>query len=273
MAGLPLLTLATLLFNLMVGIGMSEAVAQAEPLAVAATPSLKPAFHEIVPMFENEFGVKVAVQYGPSQVLRRQIEQGAPVDVFLPGAVDELEILHRKGLTLNGGPRIYAQTSLVLVMSASSRALAVSLRDEYPNRTMRLVLGDPQTSALGAITSRALTMLDPGFKQRFKTIYARQSDEVMHAVQDGSADVGIVFRSDAIGNGHVRIIDETPAGAHITVRFGEAVVSTCREESREAAEQFSNFITSPRIQKLLHKYGFEPVTSLARGERGKQVAP
>lgn len=145
MAGLHLLTLATLLFNLMVGIGTNEAVAQAEPLAIAATPSLKPAFREIVPMFEHEYGVKVAVQYGPSQVLRRQIEQGAPVDVFLPGAVEELEILQRKGLTLNSGPRIYAQTSLVLIMSASSRALAVSLHDEHANRTMRLVLGDPQT--------------------------------------------------------------------------------------------------------------------------------
>lgn len=266
-------TLATLLITLMVGVGAHESLAQTEPLAIAATPSLKPALHEIVPMFEHEYGVKVMVQYGPSQILRRQIEQGAPVDVFLPGAVDELDILHRKGLTLNGEPRIYAQTSLVLIMSASSRALAVSLHDEHANRTMRLVLGDPQTSALGAITSRALTMLDPAFKQRFKTSYARQSDDVMHAVQDGKADVGIVFRADAIGNGHVRIIDETPAGARITVRFGEAVVSTCREDSRAAAEQFSNFITSPRIQKLLHKHGFEPVTSREERVVGNRVMP
>lgn len=91
-------------------------------------------------------------------------------------------------------------------------------------------------------------------------MYARQSDEVMSAVQGGKADVGIVYRVDAIGNGQVRIIDETPAGAHISVRFGEAVVWTCRDESRAAAAQFSDFITSPRIQKLLHKYGFEPAS-------------
>ena len=265
--------LATLLVILVTWMGMPGGAVQAEPLAIAATPSLKPAFREIIPMFENEYGVKVTVEYGPSQVLRRQIEQGAPIDVFLPGAVDELEILHHKGLTLNGAPCIYAQTSLVLVMAASSRALAVSLHDEHANRTTRLVLGDPQTSALGAITSRALTMLDPAFKQRFKTIYARQSDEVMHAVQDGNADVGIVFRVDAIGNGHVRIIDETPAGAHITVRFGEAVVWTCRDESRAAAEQFSRYFASPRIQKLLLKYGFEPVTAVEGGNGGRRTVP
>lgn len=265
--------LATLLVTLVVWMGVPGDAAQAELLAIAATPSLKPAFQEIIPMFERESGVKVRVEYGPSQVLRRQIEQGAPIDLFFPGSVDELEVLHRKGLTLDGAPRIYAQTSLVLVMSASSRALAVSLHDEHAIRTTRLVLGDPQTSALGAITSRALTMLDPAFKERFNTIYARQSDEVMHAVQDGNADVGIVFRVDAIGNGHVRIIDETPAGGHVTVRFGEAAVWTCREELRADAEQFSRYFASPRIQKVLLKYGFEPVAVIERGHGGRRTAP
>lgn len=273
MAGLPLVMLVTAVFNLIVGIGAIESTAQAESLVIAATPSLKSAFREIVPMFESEYGVNVHVEYGPSQVLRRQIEQGAPVDVFFPGAVDELEILHRKGLTLSGVPRVYAQTSLVLVMSPSSRALAVSLHDEHADRTTRLVLGDPQTSALGTITSRALTMLDPGFKQRFKTIYARQSDEVMNAVQEEKADVGIVFRVDAIGNRHVRIIDEMPAGARITVRFGQAVVWTCRDEARVAAEQFSEFFLSPRIQKLLLKYGFEPATSHEGETKVARTAP
>src|SRR5689334_8201193 len=83
-----------------------------------AAHSLKPAFQEIVPMFEKEYGAKVSVVYGPSHTLRRQIEKGAEIDVFLPEAVEEVERLHKKGLTLNGGPRIYAQTSLVLVMSS-----------------------------------------------------------------------------------------------------------------------------------------------------------
>ncbi|GMV49552.1 molybdate ABC transporter substrate-binding protein [Nitrospirales bacterium NOB] len=251
---------AIVVLGFVIGVGTAANPVQAEPLVIGATSSLKPAFQEIIPMFENEYGASVKVQYGPSQTLRRQIEQGAPIDVFLPGALEEVETLYEKGLTLNGAPRVYAQTSLVLVMSTSSRALAVSLRDEFANRTTRLVLGDPQTSSLGAITNRALTMLDPGYRQRFKTMYARQSDEVMSAVQGGKADVGIVYRVDAIGNGQVRIIDETPAGAHISVRFGEAVVWTCRDESRAAAAQFSDFITSPRIQKLLHKYGFEPAS-------------
>lgn len=235
--------------------------AQAETLTIGAAPSLKAAFQEIVPMFEKEYGAAVDLVYGPSQTLRRQIEEGAPIDVFLPAAVEEVEKLHDKGLTLNGSPRIYAQTSLVLVMSAVSQALSVSFHDVLLDRGTRVALGDPQTSALGAITARALTKLEPAYKTRFKLLYAQHSEDVMHLVRMGKADVGMVYRVDAINNGQVRIIDETPAGTHTPVRFGGAVVWTCRQASRPVADQFVDFIASPRIQKLLLKYGFDPVPS------------
>ena len=102
-------------------------------LTIGAVHSLKGAFEEIVPMFEKEYGATVRVVYGPSQTLRRQIEKGAPIDVFL-SAAEEIEKLQKKGLTLNGGLRIYAQTSLVLVMSATSHAIQVSFHDVLLNR-------------------------------------------------------------------------------------------------------------------------------------------
>ena len=232
----------------------------AETLTVGAAPSLKAAFREILPMFEREYDATVHVVYGPSQTLRRAIEKGDPIDVFLPAAVEEVEKLHEKGLTLNGAPRIYAQTSLVLVMSTASRAIAVSLRDALPNRATRIALSDPQTSSLGAITAKALTKLDPAYKNRFNLLYAQHNEDLMNLVHTGKADVGIVYRVDAINNGQVRIIDEAPAGTHTPIRFGEAVVWTCRQASLTVAKEFVDFIASPRIQKLLLKYGFDSVS-------------
>jgi molybdate transport system substrate-binding protein len=72
-----------------------------------------------------------------------------------------------------------------------------------------------------------------------------------------------VYRADAINSGQVRIIDEAPSGRSIPVIFGQAVVSTCRQDSLQAAEQFVNFMTSPRIQKLLLKYGFDAMPTKA----------
>lgn len=83
----------------------------------------------------------------------------------------------------------------------------------------------------------------------------------MNLIQTGKADVGLVYRVDAMNRGQVRISDEAPIGASVPVQFGQAVVWTCREESLPLAEAFFDFIMSPRIQKLLLKYGFEPVAS------------
>lgn len=79
---------------------------QAEPLTVGAPPSLRAAFSDILPLFVQEYGAEVHVDYTPSKTLLHQIEKGAPVDVFLSAGVEEVEYLHKKGLTLNGRPRV-----------------------------------------------------------------------------------------------------------------------------------------------------------------------
>ena len=238
-------------------------MAQAESLTVGAPPSVRAVFTEILPMFEREYGASVNVVYGPSKTLSHQIEQGAPIDVFLAAGVDEVMQLHKKGLTLNGRPRIYAQTSLVLVMSTNSLATLVSLHDALPNRTTRIALGDPRTSSLGDITARAISRLNPTYldKSRSHIVHAAHSEDIISLIHTGKADVGLVYRVDAINGGQLRISDEAPTGSYMPVQFGQAVVWTCREASLGVAEEFLDFMMSPRIQKLLLKYGFDPVPS------------
>jgi molybdate transport system substrate-binding protein len=146
-------------------------------------------------------------------------------------------------------------------MPAASPALFVSFGDVLPNRAIRVALADPRTSSLGDITARALARLDPAYKDRSNLLHARDSEDIVTLLSTGEADVGIVYRVDAISSGHVRIIDEAPAGSYMPVQFGEAIVWTCREASRPVAEAFLDFMTSPRIQKLLVQYGFDPVPS------------
>jgi molybdate transport system substrate-binding protein len=261
MGGIRRCSMVMVVLSGLLGAVAAVAPAQAETLTVAASHSLKGAFDEIVPMFEKEHGATVQIVYGPSQTLRRQIETGAGIDVFL-AASEEIEKLQKKGLTLNGGLRTYAQTSLVLVMSATSHAIQVSFHDVLVNRGTRIAVGDLDTSALGVITARALKKLDAAYRNHFRLLHARHNEEIVRLVHTGEADVGIVYRVDAIHNsGQVRIIDETPGGTYIPVQFGQAVVWTCRDEARGVAEEFFDFIASARIQKLLLKYGFDPVPS------------
>lgn len=263
MTGIRNLTVAIAVTCGLAGVVATENPVQAETLTIGAAPSLKAAFQEIVPMFEREYGATVQVVYGASPTLRQEIENGAAIDVFLPASVAELEKLRRKGLTLNGEPRVFAQTSLVMVMSSASRTMPISFHDALPNRAIRIALGDPKTSSLGEITARALIKFDPAYayKSRFKLVHAEHGEDIVNLVHMGKADMGIIYRVDAINNSEVRIIDETPAGAHTPIQFGGAVVSTCREASLGVAEEFVDFMASPRIRKLLLHYGFNPVPS------------
>ena len=256
------LGIAAMFLSGLTGFGMG-APAYGETLSIAAPHSLRAPFQEIVRLFEQENGVPVEVQYGPSQVLRHQIEQGAQIDVFLSESLHEVEMLHQKGLTLLGGPRQYAQTSLVIVMSSASPATAIALEETPARGPLRVALIDPKASSLGVIAVKALTQMDFSGHQRARIVPALHTDEVVRLISGGDADVGVIYRADAINSGQVRIIDETPAGHSIPIVFGQAVVSTCRQGSLQAAEQFMNFMMSPRIQKLLLKYGFDAMPTKA----------
>jgi molybdate transport system substrate-binding protein len=255
MIGMKKLSIAVTVIGL--GVLATGTPARSETLTVAAAPTLRAAFQEIVPMFEQEHAASLHVQYGPSQTFRRQIEQGTPIDVFLPESWQELEALQQKGLTLLGGPRHYAQSTLVLVMSSASPATAISFAEASPNRALHVAVVDPKTSAFGAIAVKALKRLDPFASHYSRIVPAHDTDDVVRLVSGGAAHVGVVHRVDAINSGDVRIIDEAPGGRSIPILFGQAVVSTCRETSLPVAEQFVNFMMSPRIQKLLLKYGFD----------------
>ena len=231
--------------------------AQAEPLTVGAPPSFRAAFNEILPMFEREYSTSVHIVYTPSKTLLRQIEEGTPIDVFLSAGVEEVEHLFENGLTLNGRPRIFAQTSLVLVMPADSTTALISFREALANHTTRIALGDPETSYLGEVTARELTKLQPTYKSRSHILYASHSDDILNLIRTGKADVGLVYRANLINSGYVRISDEVPIGTDVPIQFGQAVVSTSRASLRSIAEQFSDFLMTPRIQLLFVQYGFD----------------
>jgi molybdate transport system substrate-binding protein len=260
MAGVRSLRVVVAAISGLAAIAGTWTAGQAEVLAVGAPPSMRPALTEILPLFERENGATVRVEFTASKTLVRQIEKGAPIDVFLAAGVEEVDHLYKKGMTLNGKPRIYAQTSLVLVMSANSTARLMSFEDALPDRTIRIALGDPRTSSLGEVTALNLAKLSPLYKQRPRILYAPHSEDIIALIQTGKADVGLVYRVDTINSGQVRISDENPMERHIPVQFGQAVVWTCRAALRPVAEQFSNFLMTPRIQKLLIKYGFDPVS-------------
>lgn len=249
----------------------SSAHAQPEPLTIAAANSLRDVLQKILPLFEAHHPeVNVRVVYGPSQTLRTQIEQGAPVDVFLPSLLEEIEHLEKNGLVIHGTKRVYAGTSLVLITGAALPAPIASIEDLQTIPVRRIALGDPKTSAVGKVASQFLrsSRLDVRLKSQY--VYGEHSRAVLDLVTKGEAELGIVYRSDAAPNPKVRILDTAPDSSHAPVRYGVAAVWTSKNLSH--AGEFIEFLLTPQVQTLLQQYGFDRVPSkvgFTRRQEGK----
>lgn len=248
------------------------ALAQPETLTVAAANSLRDAFRKLLPLFEAQHKeITVRVIYGPSQTLRKQIEEGAPVDIFLPSLVEEIDQLEKKGLVLQGTKRVYAGTSLVLITGATLPAPIGSIQDLHTVPVRRIAIGDPKTSSVGKVALQFIkySKLEPQLKA--KHVFGEHSRAVLDLVAKGEAEVGIVYRTDAIADGRVRILDTAPADSHTPVHYGVAAVWTARNIS--GAGDFIEFLLTPQIQARLKDYGFDGTSTEVGFAQPQEVNP
>lgn len=249
-----------------------RAFAQPETLTIAAANSLRDALRKLLPAFESQHPeVTVRVIYGPSQSLRKQIEEGAPVDVFLPSLAEEIDQLESKGLVIQGTKRIFAGTSLVLITGPVLPAPIRSIEDLHSIPVQRIAVGDPKTSSVGKVAAQFLkfSKLDPKLKSQY--VYGEHSRAVLDLVAKGEAEIGVVYRTDAITDTHVRILDSAPAESHSPIHYGVAIVWTARNIS--GAGDFIEFLLSSRTQDELKKYGFDQARDKIGLVKRQEVRP
>lgn len=246
--------------------------AQPETLTITAANSLREALRKVLPLFESQHPeINVRVIYGPSQTLRSQIEQGAPVDVFLPSLLEEVDQLEKKGLIIQGTKHAYAGTSLVLIAGTALPAPVASIRDLETVTVRRIAVGDPKTSSVGKVAAQFLkhSNLEPRLKSQY--VFGEHSRAVLDLVAKGEAEVGVVYRTDAVSNSKVRVLDQAPAESHTPVRYGVATVWTARNIS--GAADFIEFLLAPQTQALLQQYGFDPVSPDVGLAQTQEVKP
>jgi molybdate transport system substrate-binding protein len=229
-----------------------------ETVTIAAANSLRDAFRQILPLFEaHNKDITVRVIYGPSQTLSKQIEEGAPIDVFLPSQVEEIDQLEKKGLVIQGTRRVYAGTSLVLITGTELPAPIASVQDLRTTLIRYIAIGDPNTSSVGKVAAQYLKYSKLDSQLKSQIVYGEHSRAVLDLVAKGEADLGVVYRTDAVANKKIRILDEAPVDSHTPVHYGVAAVWTAKNIS--GAGDFINFLGTPKIQALLQDYGFDRI--------------
>lgn len=223
---------------------------EAATLTVSAAASMKDALGEINARYS---AAKVSVNYGASGALQRQIENGAPVDVFISAAPKNMDELQTNHLVDAATRRDIAANRLVLVVPAGRRDID-SFTDLNKPSIKRFAMGAPESVPAGKYAQQVLSNLHIYGSVTPKAILGKDVREVLTQVELGNVDGGIVYKTDALTSKQVRIAATAPTKLHSPILYPVAVVSDSK--NKPAALAYVRFLASGTAQKIFKKYGF-----------------
>ncbi len=228
------------------------------PLLVFAASSLDGALATLAERYEERAGVAVDVSYGGSHSLARQIAAGAPADVFVSAGMPPVDMLIADGLADADGARGLLGNRLVVV-AAPDMADIDSLESLAAEGVGRIALVDPALGPAGWYAEQVLRSADLWERLAPKTILAANVRAALALVSAGSADAGIVYRTDAAVAPDLRVAADIPAALHSPIVYA-AIVS--RDSSRPAASQaLLEYLASPEAAEVFRGFGFAPAPS------------
>jgi len=236
--------------------------ADQQELTVSAAISLKNAFEEIGKLFEAAHkGVKVDFNFGASGDLVRQIEGGAPVDVFASAAQKDMDEAEKKGLVLPDSRINFAGNSVVLITPANSKIPIKTFQDLGLNQVEKIAAGNPKTVPAGRYAEEVFVYFKLLTAIKEKLIYAENVRQVLDYVARGEVDAGVVYTTDAMVKAKdIRIVATAPEESHKPVIYPAAVVKGTNKEI--LAKAFVSVLISEEGKKVLERYGFKLIKSV-----------
>lgn len=221
-------------------------------LTVFAASDLTFALKEIAPAFEQTMKVKVTLVFGSTGNLAKQIEHGAPADVFFAANQSFLDDLAAKNAIITQTRGLYAQGRIVLITAKAARPKLGDLRELLGARVRRVAIANPAHAPYGKAAEEALRTAGLWEALKPKLVYGENIRQALQYVETGAAEAGIVALSVAnVPSVHVTPID--PA-LHNPLNQAAAVVS--RSARPEVGLAFLQFVNGPAGRAVMKRYGF-----------------
>jgi len=234
----------------------------ANQLTVSAAASLQDVMKAIKPLYEEAYPDReIVYNFASSGSLQRQIEQGAPVDVFMSAAVDKMDALAEKDLIINETRRDLLKNQMVLVIQEGNKAnLNITDFEDLSTEKVNLIaLGEPESVPAGRYAQDVLNSFNIADKVNAKAVYGKDVRQVLNYVATGNVEAGIVYRTDAQDSDNVEIIATAPEDSHSPVVYPVAVIKD--SDTPEVGKELIEFLTTEEAQAVFEDYGFVPVTS------------
>lgn len=227
---------------------------RAGELTVSAAASLKDVITASTRAYQKMHpGVKVRLNFASSGTLQRQIEAGAPVDVFASAADKNMDELAAQRLIVPSTRRVLAGNSLVLIVPKNGGLPLRRFKDVLAKSVTRVAVGGPSVPA-GMRAQEVFTKLGIWPQVLRKAIRAKDVRAVLTQVELGNVEAGVVYRTDAAISSKVRVVAVAPDSMHKPIRYPVAVLKS--SHNRAEAERFTRFLSGARAKTLFRKYGF-----------------
>lgn len=244
---------------LLVVCSLAGPLVAAADLQVFAAASLTEALREISAEYEKtatggSTRDRPVLNVGASSTLARQIQEGAPADLFLSADEAKMDGLEKRKLLLPGTRRSVLSNTLVVVVPVDSNLKISGPADLAASSIRALALAEPQSVPAGIYAKEYLKRKGLWNKVIDRVVPTENVRAALAAVESGNVDAGIVYKTDAGISKKVRIAYEVPKAEAPNISYPFAVLAA--SERKEAARRFLDFLISPPSLAVFRKYGF-----------------
>lgn len=227
----------------------------ADRVMVFAAASLADALEGCARAFEGRSGHKVVVSYAASNALARQVEAGAPAELFISADTDWIDHVEAKGLAERGSRRNLLGNELVLIAPSGSNVQlrlvpGVDISAALGDR--RIALANPEAVPAGKYAKAAFSALQAWDAIRGRIAAAENVRAALALVARGESPLGVVYRTDALAEKSVRIVDAFPPGTHPPIVYPLIRL----KGAGPAARAFSEFLEGPEATTTFARFGF-----------------
>lgn len=225
---------------------------QSSDLTIAAAANLTDAFVEVGAKFTSKTGIKVVFSFGATADLARQIENGAPFDVFAAADSEHVQQLEVKGLLMPGSTAIYARGRLVMWLPPNSTLKADRIQDITAKSFERIAIAKPDVAPYGRATVESLKALGIWNEIESRVIYGQNVSQTKQYVATGNAEVAFIpLALVKTGEGkYIEVSDEL----HRPLDQALGIVKDSTKQA--AARRFVEFLLSPEGRELMIQKGY-----------------
>jgi molybdate transport system substrate-binding protein len=226
----------------------------AAEVMIYAAASLTDVLQEIASLYEQQNGDRLVFNFNASSVLARQIQQGAPADLFFSADEAHMDTLEKGGLLASGTRVDLLGNTLVIVVPSDSNLQITQVADLTKPEVKKIAVAEPSSVPAGIYTKAYLTQLGLWDKVLPKIVPTENVRASLAAVESGNVEAGTVYRTDAAISKKVRIACEVPPAGGPKITYPAAVLK--ESANIDAAKKLLIFLGGAEVRAVYEKYGF-----------------